>query len=342
VAAPPTQPRPPGGAPGFASLAPASPPGTPLAGGGRTPPPGEKACKCGAADGSVPPTHCRSGNCGCRRRGGFCSAACACAAPGHCCAVFLELAGNGGTPQPGTPLTPPGRKQRVHETFPSEDAYDAWQSRYTAFVRDDNIRNSAAVQRRTDRTVCLYSLRPRPWQDLDVEHVIEGQMSGYAIVNCAAAHAFISRRLRQVDTSLPGFVRRSVLQPYFELHNADLNLVFADHNSNMKKKAAVEHALKELSRGRELERGLHGILAARFASGTAAVDADEADACATRVIAALRQTHPAYCGGLEAVSASAPGFVNMEPADRRAAAGVYGDIGEFMGKLCDEGLRLGR
>jgi hypothetical protein len=226
----------------------------------------------------------------------------------------------------------------VHETFPSDDARDAWRSRYTQWVRDDNIRNSATVQRRTDRTQCIYSLRPRPWDELDVEHVIEGQMDGYAIVSCPEAHAFFSRRLREVDTNLPGFVRRSVLQPYFEVHNADLNLLFADHASNVKKKAAVELALKELDRGKELERGIHGVLAKQFASGASAVDADAAEACASRGVDALRRVHPDYTACLGAVSAAAPAFANMQPADRRAAADVYSDIGEFMGHLCDEKL----
>jgi len=133
-----------------------------------------------------------------------------------------------------------------------------------------------------------------------------------------------------------------VLQPYYEVHNADLNLVFADHWSNMKKKAAVEHALKELECGRELERGLHGVLARQFATGAAPVDADEADACARRVCDALRRTKPAYTRSLEAVSPAAPAFAAMEARDRATAARVYSDIGEFMDTLCDEGLRLGR
>ena len=132
-----------------------------------------------------------------------------------------------------------------------------------------------------------------------------------------------------------------MLQPYYEVHNADLNLVFADHLRNMKKKAAVDHALKELERGRELERGLHGVLARQFATGAAAVDADEADACAKRVCDALRRVEPAYTRSLEAVSASAPAFAAMQAPDRAAAARVYSDIGEFIGTLCDEGLRLG-
>jgi hypothetical protein len=83
----------------------------------------------------------------------------------------------------------PGRKARVHETFPSDDARAAWRSKYLDLVRDKGLKSSAAVLRRTDRDQCSYSLRPRTWEQLDVEHVIEGQMDGYAIVSCPAAHA---------------------------------------------------------------------------------------------------------------------------------------------------------
>jgi hypothetical protein len=227
-------------------------------------------------------------------------------------------------------------------TFPSDDARDAWRSKYTVLVRDENIRKRYEDASRATQppTPCAYSLRPREWKELQVEHVIEGQMDGFCIVSCPRAHAFFSRRLRAVDTSLPGFVRSSVLQPYYHVHNADLNVVFADRWSNMKKKAAVEASLKALAGLKPLERGLHGELVRVFRTGSEPVEADEAEACASRVVAALRDVTPRYVNALCAVDAAAPAFANMQAADRAAAQQVYADIGEGMGILCDEQLGL--
>lgn len=219
---------------------------------------------------------------------------------------------------------------------------DGWRSMYTTLLRNESIRANAVMLVRPDQDMCFFTLQPATFENLDFNHVIDSQTSGFAIVSCSAAHAFFAKRMREVDTSLPGFVQRSVLQPFFQVHNADLNLRYVSHASNMKKKSAVELALKAVGRGHELERGLHGVLARQFSTGMAAVDADEADACASRVVAALREVLPAYTAQLGGVTEADPAFATLEPANRANAVRAYTDVAEYIERVFDEDLRLGR
>lgn len=302
-------------------------PATPISGGGKA------RCSCKALDSQGK----RCGNsCGCKRSGRACSAACGCQGDAACCG--WNAFGDVSAAPLGYSSPASGRKTKLRLELPSDASAQAWASLYSQLVRDEALRSCAAVLARPDRTVCAYSLRPRPFEALDVEHLVEGQMDGFVLVKCAEAHAFLRPRLRAVDLNLAGYVKQSVLQPYYGVHNDQFNLTFAEHALNMKKKSGVAASLKQLWAGREVERGLHGALTGYLPSGTQPVDDDVADVQASRIVTAMRTSLHEYTERLESVGDGAPAFSLLQRRDAAQAARVYAALGEEMAQL---GQQLG-
>lgn len=188
----------------------------------------------------------------------------------------------------------------------------------------------------TGRFACGYSgsLGGLGRGELDIEHVVEGQMDGHVLAYCPDPE--LRYRLRQVDLNLPGSVRATVFAPYHAVHNGEANLTFAGHALNMKKEGAVRACLLQLDRGGQLDAGLPRellrSLMAPTKKGVPGRDEEEAGAVAAAIVRRLRDVEGGYVAALEGVSASDPGLAAVQ-GSRTAVVAMYGQLAEEVGQL---------
>ena len=261
-------------------------------------------------------------------------------------------------PQPAPQPVPPGDtggagresrpagKARVYVAVPGESrAPAAIRSQMAKALREPSASLRRRCSARPDRSVCGYSGRQLAFDrgdaaaarlpQAEVEHVIEGQMDGHVLAYCANPE--LCRRLRAVDLSLPGWVRKSVFAPHYATHNADINLTFADHGMNMAKEGPVAEALGRLDRGEALPRPLDGLIA--LALERAGWGDAEASRAARAVRDALRGAEGAYVAQLEGVGPGEPAFQLVQGSTAPLVA-MYGAIAEDFGQLFESmGIR---
>jgi hypothetical protein len=165
----------------------------------------------------------------------------------------------------------------------------------------------------------------------EIEHICEGQMDAHVLVYCDNAE--LQKRLdpRKVNLDLPGVIQKSVLAPFFHVHNGDPNLTFASHLVNMRKEKPVERALQRLDTGQRLERDLRSELAISLGATTKAGPGlpDGVAERAARVITdRMKTAEEEHRGVLLGVTAEEPAFELALKGDRVKLVKMYADISE--------------
>jgi hypothetical protein len=227
---------------------------------------------------------------------------------------------------------PSGRKKRVYTAITGINA-QASRSALCGLVRNSHS-VEAALGRPRDLK-CGYSLRSLSFDATggerpDMEHVVECQMAGH-VLTYAPSWASIIRQI-DADGSLKKqpIVVQNALAPIIKTHNSGLNLTWATHNVNMKKKSACESGLRSLDTGRELDDTLENLLTRYISQGEGKRDEAEASKLAAAITRKLRDVEPSYEADLRGVTAEASVGTVSERAQRER---MYDELADELSAL---------
>ncbi len=251
-------------------------------------------------------------------------------------AAAAEGASSAGSPRSAArELSAPLRcKLKVYKRVDGLDVQE-WRGALAQLVRNTGQVKQALGH--PERAVCGYSLRPLSRQEdsLDMEHVLECQMTAHAIFYCGDFREVL--RTGGIELGRPLAQQGSVVQGIFrhvaEVQNGPGNLLFTTHSINQKKQFGVGHCLKLLDKSGSSGTGgisLQESLSGYFSSGAGAVDEHMGAALASSVVRKMRAVEGSFESALQDVAVDA---AVGSAADRAKRERMYEALAEDYGAL---------